>query len=515
MRKIREILRLDAEGRSKKQIAQLVGAGRTTVREALKRAEVACVTWPLPDDVSDSELEAMLYPPPTAGERPLPDWKQVRRELARKGVTLQLLHAEYEAEHEGLAVYSYNRFVELFKAWRRDRVEPVMRQVHHAGERLFVDWAGMTVPIVDPGTGVVSERPVFVGALGASNFTFARVMPSMELAHWTMVQVMCLEAIGGVPELIVPDNPKTAVSKACWYEPEVHPVYEEMASHYGVAVLPARPRKPRDKAKVESAVLIVERSVLAPLRNQTFLSIADANEQITRLVDKLNDRPMQGLDASRRELLERVDRPALRQLPRERWQYAERRVAKVGPSYHVKVDGHHYSVPHALGGERVIVRASARTIEILHDSRRVTSHPRSYVKNGYTTTAEHMPSTHRHRAKWTPERMLRWAASTGPHTERFVEQLMNSKTHPEQGFQAAQGIMRLARQCGDERVEAACQRALIAGACSYKSIATILERGLDRQPLPDPAAPTRALPAHSNVRGSDYYACTNQLTFDP
>lgn len=506
MRKTREILRLRwADKRSLREVGLACGVGSTTVHDVLARAKAAGLTWPLADDLDDAALEAKLYAPPEAGrERPLPDFAAIYREMKRRGVTLELLWQEYRAEHPNDG-YGYSRFCDLYREWR-GQLDVVMRQEHRAGEKLFVDWAGMTMPIVDATTGEVKEHPVFVAALGASSFTYAEVFESQALRCWIAGHVHAFEYVGGVTAITVPDNPKTAVIGPDFYEPDLHATYAEMAQHYGTAVIPARVRRPRDKAKVENAVLQVERWVLAPLRDQTFFSIAEANRAIRERLDWLNDRPLSRLDGSRRSLWQEIDRPALRPLPARRFEIPEWKVnVGVNIDYHVEFDRHSYSVPHALRRHRVDVRATATIVEVFAKGRRVASHRRSYKRGGFTTDPAHMPDAHRRYAEWTPSRMIRWAETIGPETALTVRAVLESRPHPEQGFRSCLGIIRLADRYDTERVEGACQRARRIGAPSYRSVKSILKNGLDQLPLPA-SAPEPELPLfHDHIRGPEYY----------
>ncbi|MDF0523443.1 IS21 family transposase [Bradyrhizobium yuanmingense] len=505
MRKVREVLRLrHALGVSDRQIAVTVGISRSTVGEYLRRAAVIGITWPVPEGMDDGELERRLFTSPTFEEkpaRPLPDWTAVHRELKRRGVTLLLLWEEYRAEHaDG---YGYSRFCDLYRKWS-ETISPTMRQVHGPGEKLFVDFAGDTVPVFDAATGAQRLAHVFVAVLGASNYTFAEARWSEGLADWIGLHVNALRTIGGVPKAIVCDNLKAGVTATCRYEPGINRTYQELAEHYGTAILPARPRKPRDKAKVEVAVQIVQRFVLARLRNRQFFSLDELNAAIREAVADLNARIMRKLGVSRNELFAQIDKTALKALPPLPYQYAEWKKCRVAPDYHVEIAGHYYSVPSRLIREELEARITDRTIEILHKGVRVASHARSDVPHRHTTIPEHMPSAHRRYAEWTPTRIKREAAKIGPATIALVEAIMKAKPHPEQGFRACLGILRLARSYGSARVEAGCRRGNDIGATSYGSIKSILQHGLDRayandRPPDDP--PIR----HGNIRGTDYY----------
>jgi len=510
MRKIKELLRLDAEGRSEREISRSLKVSRSTIQRYRQRAKEAELTWPVPEDLSDSEIEARLFPPPPAPDqpRPLPAWKGIDQELRRRGVTLQLLWEEYRAAHRD-AAYSYSRFCELFGAWK-GTLDVVLRQEYKAGERTFVDYAGQTMPVVNQETGEIREAQIFVGALGASNYTYAEATWTQSLPDWIASHVRMFAYYGGVSELVIPDNLRSAVNRACRYDPDKNPTYQELADHYNTAVLPARPGRPRDKAKVETAVQIVERWVLAPLRDHTFFSLAELNEEIRRLIDKLNDRPFQKLEGSRRSLFETLERPALRPLPTTPYEYAEWLNAGVNIDYHIAVHGHFYSVPYQLTKERVDVRLTATTVEALHDGRRVAAHPRSYRVGGYTTDPSHRPKAHQKHLEWTPSRLIHWAEKTGPSTAHVVGRILDERPHPEQGYRACLGILRLGDRYGAERLEAACKRAAELPQLKYRSIQSILTKGLDRLPSPQDDQISLQLPQeHENLRGADYYRTLN------
>jgi transposase len=508
MRRVREILRLKYEtGASDRAIARSVGVARSTARLCLDRVAAAGLTWPLPEGLTDGALEALLFAGAGAmvGQRRKaePEWAEVHRELRRPGVTLMLLWEEYRAANPG--GYQYSRWCELYRAWE-GRLSPTMRQVHPAGERLFVDFAGQTVEVTDPASGEIRAAQVFVAVLGASNYTYAEAVWTQSLPDWIGAHVRALEFLGGVPRQIVPDNLRTGVLRANWYEPGLNPTYADLAAHYGTAILPTRVRRPRDKAKVEAGVLVVERWILARLRHQRFTSLPALNAAVAALLENLNTRPMRRLGVSRRQLFEELDRPALAALPVEPFVYAEWRRRRVGLDYHVDVDGHYYSAPHRLLREQVEARVTARTVELFHRGERVAVHVRGGLRGRHTTLPEHMPQAHRRHAEWTIERIGQEAAAVGPATAALTRLILEGRPHPEQGFRACRGILRLLRTYGRDRLEAACARGLEIGARSYGSIASILQHGLDRQPAPRPARGSEELPLlHPNIRGSGYY----------
>jgi transposase len=503
MRRIRDVLRLKAGGMSKRQIAASVGIGATAAGDYLRRAKKAGLVWPLADDLDDAVLEARLFPPPQkigADERSQPDWAHVHRELKRKGVTLLLLWEEYRGQHP--KGYGRSRFCELYREWAV-RLSPTMRQTHVAGEKLFVDYAGTTIDIVDAETGEVHACQLFVAALGASSFTYAEATRTQTLADWIGSHTRAFQFLVGVPGMVVSDNLKSGITKACFYEPAVNRSYAEMAAHYDTAIVPARPLKPRDKAKVEAAVLLATRWIIAKLRNRTFFTLVELNAAIAECVTVLNDRRSRHLGASRAELFETLERGALKKLPVTPFEFAEWKECRVGLDYHVEIDKHYYSVPYTLIREKLWARKTASTVELFHRGKRVAAHVRSSSNRKPSTTPEHMPSSHRRYAEWTPERLQRMAAEIGPQTAILVEIIMREKTHPEQGFRSAIGIVGLAKRYGTERLEAASARAIEIGARSYTSVVSILKNNLDRT-RPASAAEGPAI-VHANIRGPTYF----------
>ena len=510
MRKIREVLRLRYEcERTLAEIAASACIGESTAGGYVARAREKGLSWERARDMSDAEVEALLFrdvgrnEPPS--RKPI-DFGWVHRELSRAGVTLETLWSEYrtgDAPKDGLRPYEYSRFCALYSDWKK-KLSVTMRQVHRAGEKLFIDYSGKKPRIVDRATGEVSEVELFVAVLGASNFTFAEATRTQKLADFVGSTVRAFEFFGGVPEIVVPDQLRSAVSGPDRYDPDLNPTYVEMAQHYGVTVIPARPRKPRDKSKVEGGVLIVQRWILAALRNRTFFSLAELNAAIAELLERLNTRPFQKLEGCRRSAFEAIDRPVLRPLPPRRYELAEWKKAKVNIDYCVDFDHRLYSVPYTLAGSEVEIRATGSTVEILHRSERVASHARCYGPKGTATIAdEHRPRAHRDYGKWPPERVVNWAASIGPQVGELAREIMARRTHPETGYRTCMGIIRLADHYGKERVNAACARALRVGSLTGRSVRAILKHGLDRAPLIEPTQ--RALLAHEHIRGAGYY----------
>ena len=508
MRKLKEVLRLRFEHKfTNRAISRTCSISPTTVAEYINRFDRSGLKWPLSEDLDDISLQRKLFPEPPPAKPPekrqMPDMKYLHQELRRPGVTLLLLWEEYrEREPDG---YSKTQFYYHYRCWA-NRLNPTMRQEHKAGEKVFVDYAGKKPEIVDPHTGEIRDVELFIGCLGASGYIYAEATLTQQLPDWISSHIRMFEFYGAVPSLVVPDNLKSGVNRACRYEPDLNPTYQDLCDHYQLAVLPARKRKPRDKAKVESAVQIAERMILGGLRDMTFFSLAELNDAIGKVLDKLNNRNFQKLDVSRRQLFEQLDRPAMRELPPKRYEDGAWKKAKVNIDYHVEVERSYYSVYYGLIHKTVDVRVTAATVEIWHQGRRIASHPRIYQKGRHLTQDAHRPPSHKKYLQWTPERILAWGRKSGPWTEALMGKVMESRKHPEQGYRSCLGILRLGQKYTPERLEKACLRALTIQGYSYKSVKSILERSLDTQPLPEAnPAPTPIGCRHENIRGPDYY----------
>lgn len=506
MRYVKDILRLKHQNQlSVREIAGSCGLPTSTVGDYLQRAQAAGLSWPLPEGITDTELaERLAKPaassPPSSPAKTLPDWRGIHEQLRRKGVTLQLLWQEHHQAHpEG---YQRSQFCQLYRDWAKT-LEPVLRQVHQPGQKLFVDWAGLKAPI-QQADGSVTEASLFVAVMGFSNKTYVEAFANEQLEHWIAGHCHAFRFYGGLTRAVVPDNPKTAVTRPCRYEPVLHRSYQEMAEHYGTVILPARIKKPRDKAKAETGVQIVERQILAPLRDQRFFSVGELNQAIRPRLDKLNAQEFQKLEGSRNSWFESQEKPALLPLPAQAFELATWGKATVNIDYHAVVDYHGYSVPYHLVHQELETRSTANTVELFHHGKRVAAHVRSYLPGKFTTLEEHRPKSHQRYLDWTPGRLIDWARKTGPQCAHLVEQILKDKPHPEMGFRSCLGIIRLGKGVGAERLEGACARALRFGTCSYQSIKSILENGLDRQEA-EPELPLQS-PAHENVRGQTYYA---------
>ena len=505
MRQLRQMLRLHHEGVSARELGRQLGVARSTVQDNLDRARKAGVAWPLAADQTDDVLEQRLFSKagyiPGVRRRPEPDWAALVRDLKRPGVNLSVLWEEYcAANPDG---YGYSRFCDLFREFER-RLSPVMRQHHVAGDKLFVDYSGKKIGITDPVTGAVRLAEIFVGVLGASNYTYAEATFTQSLPDWIGAHVRMFGFLGGVPRLLVPDNLKSGVQKASFYDPEINRSYGAMAAHYEVGILPARPKKPRDKAAVEAGVRFAQTYILGRLRHQTFFSLAECNAAIREVMERMNRKVMRRIGMSRQDLFESLDRPALKPLPEAEWHYAEWRLARVGVDYHVEVEGFYYSLPHALIRAEVDLRITERTIEAFHRGQRVAAHQRRYGGRRHGTEPDHMPSAHRRYAEWSPERLQRWGQAIGPNTEGLILAVLANRPHPEQGFRTCLGILRLYRGLDPARAESVSARALAIGALTYRSVASILTTKLDK-------AVTRTDPResdlfdHPNIRGAAYF----------
>jgi len=505
MRKIKEVLRLKwANHQSDRQIARSCRISRPTVNKYLLRANQAGLSWPLPETFDDAKLERILFPESSrnpVSNQNLPNWVEVHQEMKKKNVTLFLLWQEYRAHHH--QGYQYSWFCSQYRLWL-GKLDLVMRQTHRAGEKLFVDYAGQTVPVTDPGNSEIHHAQIFIAVLGASNYTYVEATWSQSLPDWIGSHKRTFTFMGGVPEVVVPDNLRSGITKAHRYDPDINPTYQDLANHYGVAVVPARVRRPKDKAKAEVGVQIVERWILAALRNQTFFSLDELNQTIQMRLVQLNQRPFKKLPGCRAQCFKTLDYPALSALPATPYVYAQWKKVSVPADYHIEVDGHYYSVSYTLIKKVVDARLTEHTIEILYRNQRVASHVRSIHKGGHTTVKAHMPEAHRQYSDCSAQQLQLAAKEIGAATAQVVSTILTSSPHITQGYRTCLGILRLAKSTDSERLEAACKRALALGTYRYKSIESILKNRLESQPIDTTSA--QNLPQdHSNVRGPGYY----------
>lgn len=501
MRKIRETLRLRLEaGLSYRQISACTKVSVGAIQKLLSRAQALALSWPLPDDLDDEQLARLIYPNAvnaSQGQLQEPDWPALHQQLRHKGVTRHLLWEEYTECYPNSA-YSYSQFCERYQRWLK-RQRRSMRQAHKAGEKCFIDYAGQTVPVVNPQTGEIREAQIFIAVLGASSYTFVEATWTQSLPEWLQSHVHALEFFQGCPALLVPDNLKSGVHQACRYDPDINPSYQQFAEHYQTAVLPARPRRPRDKAKVEVGVQIVERWLLARLRHQTFFSLAELNHCLKTLLTALNEKPFKQRPGCRREAFEQIDRPALRPLPTHPYRYVDIRTVKVNIDYHVLYETHLYSVPHQYVGERLELHASHNLIQLYFRRHPVASHPRHFTA-GITTDPGHMPERHRAHQRWTPARLKHWAAQIGPDTLQWITQRLDEKDHPEQAYRLCLGLLNLSRQYPAHRLNATCRLANREGLTRLRQLRSILKSNRDQLQQDLPLSP--ALPQdHENLRG--------------
>lgn len=506
MRKIKEILRLKYEANLKhRQIASSINISPSTVSKIVNDALAHQITWPLPNGMDETALEQLIYGTADTrkGDYVQPDFLSIYNELQRhKHLTKQLLWEEYYAQH-GAKSYSYSQFCNLFRDWLGKR-QLSMRQIHQAGEKLFVDYAGQTVPIKDPKTGAVVHAQIFLAVLGASNYTFAEATLTQSLPDWIQSHVRAFKYLGGTPEIVVPDNLKSGVHKSCQYDPDINPTYHQMACHYNVAIIPTRTRAPKDKAKVETGVKVVEQWILARLRNTEFFSLGELNAAIKRLLVQLNDKPFQKLPGCRRSQFVSLDKPTLKPLPTQQYNYTEIQYARVGVDYHVEHNGHYYSVPYALTKKRVELHLENNTVSIYHKGQRVAVHAKSSNQGLHTTCTEHMPKAHQYYANWSPTKFLQQAEKLGPYVKEIIQIILNERRHLEQSYRTCLGILNLEKDYDANRLNNACQRAIEIGAPRRKHVQLILQNGMDR--IDDNnEAQTFITNNHENIRGSEYY----------
>lgn len=502
MRKIKEVLRLKfEERRSNEQISKSIGISKSTVFEYLQRAKAQGIKWPLDPVFTDSELESSLFKNVRfidQGQVPAIDCTYLHKELSKKHTTLALLWEEYKEQHPN--GYQYSQFCNRYREWKQ-MLNVSMRQTHRAGEKGFVDYCD-GISIVNPVTGELIQTHLFVMVLGASNYTYVEATLTQGLPDWIGSHKRAFSYFGGVPEILVPDNLKSAIKSPCYYEPDINPTYHDLAIHYGTCVIPAHVRKPKHKAKAENGVLVAQRWILAALRNRVFYSLAELNGAIRKLLEKLNSKKMQKMKISRYDFFLEIEKSALKPLPANPYEYSEWKKARVNIDYHFEVESHYYSVPYQLVKKEIDIRMTNNTVEAFFKGKRVASHPRGFQKFKHSTLKEHMPKAHQKYLEWTPSRIIHWATQMGEHVGKFIEDLLESKPHPEMGYRAALGILRLEKKYSKEKLNSACKKALFIKAYSYKSVKTILKLGMQDEPL---CTPMTSVGSHENIRGSDYY----------
>ena len=505
MKKIRELLRLIyGTGLSQRQAATGACMSKTSAQEILAKIKLKKLSWPLDESLSDEMLNDILFSKNVennSSNKKIPDWHEVQKELLKKGLTLKLLWMEYKEEnHDG---YQYTKYCDMFRKWRKlNRLS--MRQHHVAGEKMFIDFSGMRVPYIDRITGECKNAEIFLCVLGGSSYTFAYAVCDQTIQSWIHAHIKSFDFFGGISQILVPDNLLCGVKKPCRYEPEINRIYSEFAKHYGIAVIPARVRRPKDKSKVEVAVQVAERWILARLRKQTFYSVEEINIAIIPFLKTINEKIMRHIGSSRKELYEKYERTSLKKLPEEHFELYFWKKAKVNIDYHVEFEKHYYSVPYSLVHKEVEMRVTKNIVEIYHSNKKIAIHKVTSLPGKHTTIAEHMPQQHQKHVEWTYERMLSWAESVGPSIKQCFEIILNRHTHPEQGFRSCLGILRLGKCYSNERLDSACLRAIIYGNISYKIIKNILSNNLDKLSLPESQTNTPDF-KHENIRGPNYY----------
>lgn len=511
MRSIKEVLRLRFHAQlSIRKIRSSTNLSVGAIQKIIQQAEQLEIGWPLPPDMDEAELERRFYPSTThatVAKFEQPDFANMHRELRRKGMTKQLLWEEYKQHCTGKP-YRYSQYCERYRRWAKTQKRS-MRQTHRAGEKAFIDYAGPTIPVIDSRTGeVMFEANVFVAVLGASNYTFAEATRSQSLPDWLGSHVRMFEYFGGVCEILVPDNLRSATARACRYDPDTNPSYQQLAEHYEVAVIQARPYKPRDKAKAEVGVQIVERWIMMRLRHFTFFSLGELNNSIRELLEDLNMRPFKQMPGNRCEAFEQLDKPALKALPKHAYEYVDIKRAKVNIDYHVQYNDHHYSVPHQYVGERVEVHGKSATVQIFFRAKLLATHVKQ-SGYGYATKASHMPERHAAHQKWTPKKLSNWAKIIGPDTQYWVDAQIGSRDHPEQAYKACLGLLSLSREYSDCRLNAACKLANKEGLVRLRQVKSVLQSNRDKL-VTEPITPNALPQAHENVRGAESFAKKTQ-----
>jgi transposase len=502
MRQLRELLRLRLHaGLSMRQIKDSLRVSLGVVQKVISTAKTQELDWAAIEPLDDQQLAQLFYP--KSDNRPsnqlqLPDWAEVHQELRSPEVTKHLLWEEYTQAYPNRS-YSYPQYCYLYQSWAKKQKRS-MRQIHKAGDKLFVDYAGKTMPVVNGETGETRNAQIFVAVLGASNYIFSEATWTQSLPDWLGSHVRALEFIGGAPKLIVPDNLKSGVTKACRYDPDVNPSYQQLSAHYGVAIMPARPYKPKDKAKAEVGVQIIERWILACLRHQTFFSLAELNHSISALLVKVNNKPFKQLTGTRQQWFESLDKPALSPLPKQAYQYTDIKTVKVNIDYHIQYDQHLYSVPHHLVGEKIELHAKEQLIELYFHNQRVFSHVRKY-RPGTTTVAEHMPTRHQKHHQWNAGRLMNWAKDIGDEVLVWVQAQLKQKQHEQQAYRVCLGLLNLSKKYPVKRINSACTIANKSGLYKLKQIKSILQSNQD-QLVTESQEQLPLLPQdHENIRG--------------
>jgi transposase len=509
MSKIRHLLQLYIQGRSKKLISEQTGIARNTLKKYIKEFIDSGLSIEVLNALSDKELEDLFVKPEA---KPINTrlatlfslFPKYERELKKKGVTRIHVWSNYKEAHpDGVGRSQFNHYYTLWKK----QASPTMRMEHKAGDKMYVDFVGDRLQIVDEQTGEIKNVEVFVAVLGASQLTYAEAVMTQQKEDFITACENAMHYYGGVPLAIVPDNLKAAVTKSSKYEPVINETFADFASHYNTAVLPARAFKPRDKALVENAVRILYNRMYAHIKKQSYTSIEALNETLWQELDKHNNTNFTSRDYSRRKQFEDVEKAALLPLPLMRYELRRQSSATVMKNGHVhlSVDRHYYSVPYSFIGRKVTLKYNRTTIEIYSNYERIAIHARDRTAYNYTTDAEHMASTHRYVSEWTPDRFLSWAESVDKDVKQYLLEIFHHKKHPEQAYKSCAGILNFEKKVGRERLINACRRGLDFGMYSYKAIEKILHTGLDKDYERIQEEEESTMPTHDNIRGESYY----------
>ena len=506
MLKIKEVLRYKYEAKlSARKISRALNVSHTVVNDYIKRFEALSFSYEILMELSDKEIVSKLFDVSSKPSKyPVPNWSKIHKDLRNKIVTLELLHEEYRKDYPD-GHYGYTWFCNHYKAYAK-KLSPSMRQIHKSGEKVFIDFSGVRQAIADPRTGEIVYAEIFVAVLGASGYPFVIAVPSQKKSDFIYAHNAMFKAFGGVPELLIPDNLKSAVTKADRYEPDLNPDYEKLAVHYGTAIMPARGYKPKDKGLVENGVKLMQRWLLARLRHTTFYSIAQLNNKINELMPLYRNKKMKRLGVSRQELFDTIDKPALNPLPVHEYEYKELKLLKVSIDYHIQLDHVLYSVPYQLIHKKVEVWFSTKMVSIYFEGKEVATHPRLYKRGAYSTQTAHMSSAHQKYLEWSPGRIMNWGLTIGKQTSKLLQTIMERKPHPEMGYRSCLGLMRTyekykEKEMSEEQLDEISAYALRYQKFRLKQIKELLKN----PPKEEEDTAVSLLASHENVRGGSYY----------
>jgi len=512
MTKYREILRIHSLGINQTGIAESCGCARKTVRNVLNRAKELDIAWPLKADITDADLERQFFPDKSVPSTPRrhPDYEYINKEMMRSGVTLKLLWNEYceECRQSNEQPLMYSQFCFHYQK-HTEKKRATMHIKRKPGDQIEVDWAGKSAAVVDSDTGEIIPAYIFVGVLSYSMYAYVEAFFSMDMESWITAHVHMYRFFGGVTRMLIPDNLRTGVDRSDWYTPKINKTYHEMAEHYDTAVIPARVKRPKDKAGVEGTVGNITTWITAALRNQKFFTLQELNREIRIRLDAFNKKPFQKKEGSRYSVYLADEKPFLAQLPTTPYELAQWKQATVQFNYHISVDKMQYSVPYEYIRQKVDVRITRNVIEVFFNNNRICSHVRLYGQPGqYSTIEAHMPEDHQKYLKWDGNRFIEWARKIGTGTTITIKSILASYKVEQQGYKSCMGLLKLADKYSVERLEAACRKALsYTPHPSYKSIKNILATSQDKVLVPS----TQDKPEKTDsddygfTRGADYY----------